>query len=181
MEPSFPLLPVFVCCRGLLRGVFRLFLLLIRTVPVFVYGLMWIRVTGPGPFAGELTPSLCSVGLLAKRFLIAIDTIDLKPFLAGKAMGNRFLPNLRWTVLPPLLPRYGSAILYRFDINLQDAAILGFVGVGGIGTPLIRAMMLYQWEAAGALLRGARMPGDPGGNRVRKNVEGQEIRGAVRN
>ncbi|MEE3453321.1 PhnE/PtxC family ABC transporter permease [Dialister sp.] len=115
---------------------------------------MWIRVTGPGPFAGVLTLSLCSVGLLAKRFLIAIDTMDLKPFLAGRAMGNRFLPNLRWTVLPQLLPRYGSAILYRFDINLRDAAILGFVGAGGIGTPLIRAMTLYEWQAAGALLWG---------------------------
>ena len=109
---------------------------------------------GPGPFAGVLTLSLCSVGLLAKRFLIAIDTMDLKPFLAGRAMGNSFLPNLRWTILPQLLPRYGSAILYRFDINLRDAAILGFVGDGGIGTPLIRAMTLYQWEAAGALLWG---------------------------
>lgn len=73
---------------------------------------------------------------------------------AGQAMGNGFLPNLRWTILPQLLPRYGSAILYRFDINLRDAAILGFVGAGGIGTPLIRTMTLYQWEAAGAMLWG---------------------------
>lgn len=51
-------------------------------------------------------------------------------------------------------PRYGAAILYRFDINLRDAAILGLVGAGGIGTPLILAMMHYEWAAAGALLWG---------------------------
>lgn len=133
---------------------FRLILLLIRAVPVFVYGLMWIRVTGPGPFAGVLTLTLCSVGLLAKRFLIAIDDIQLEPYRAYRAMGISIVRSIRWAVLPQLGPRYGAAILYRFDVNLRDAAILGLVGAGGIGTPLILAMMHYEWAAAGALLWG---------------------------
>lgn len=132
----------------------RLILLLIRTVPVFVYGLMWIRVTGPGPFAGVLTLTLCSVGLLAKRFLIAIDDIHLEPYRACRVMGVSAVRSIRWAVLPQLGPRYGAAILYRLDINLRDAAILGLVGAGGIGTPLILAMMHYEWAAAGALLWG---------------------------
>ncbi len=51
----------------------RVLLLAVRSVPVLVYGLLWIRVTGPGPAAGVLTLTLCSVGLLSKRFLLAID------------------------------------------------------------------------------------------------------------
>lgn len=115
---------------------------------------MWIRVTGPGPFAGVLTLTLCSVGLLAKRFLIAIDDIHLEPYRACRVMGVSAVRSIRWAVLPQLGPRYGAAILYRFDINLRDAAILGLVGAGGIGTPLILAMMHYEWAAAGALLWG---------------------------
>lgn len=132
----------------------RALLLLIRTVPVVVYGLMWIRVTGPGPFAGVLTLGLCSIGLLAKRFLIAIDSIDLGPYEAQRAAGVGFLRNLRWTILPQLLPRYVTAVLYRFDINVREAAVLGLVGAGGLGTPLILALMHYEWSEAGALLWG---------------------------
>ncbi|MCH3950547.1 MAG: ABC transporter permease subunit [Acidaminococcus sp.] len=132
----------------------RMGLLLIRTVPAFVYGLMWIRVTGPGPFAGALTLALCSIGLLAKRFLIAIDEIQLGPYAASRAMG---VPSVRafWrTVRPQLSGRYAAAILYRMDVNIREAAILGVVGAGGIGTPLILAMMHYEWPQVGALFWG---------------------------
>ena len=145
---SFRLLPACVAVFP------RAILLLIRTVPVVVYGLMWIRVTGPGPFAGVLTLALCSIGLLARRFLIAIDSIDLRPYEAQRAAGVGFHRNLRWTILPQLLPRYVTAVLYRFDINVREAAVLGLVGAGGLGTPLILAMMHYEWSEAGALLWG---------------------------
>lgn len=132
----------------------RTVLLLIRTIPVFVYGLMWIRVTGPGPFAGVMTLAVCSIGLLAKRFLIAIDDMDMRPFLAYRAMGMPLATAVRYAVLPQLRGPYTAAVLYRLDINLRDAAVLGLVGAGGIGTSLILAMNQYKWPEAGALLWG---------------------------
>jgi phosphonate transport system permease protein len=132
----------------------RLVLLFIRTVPVFVYGLMWIRVTGPGPFAGVLTLAVCSIGLLAKRFIIAIDDMDFRTYRAYTAMGVSFLGKVKYVILPQIYPRYVSAVMYRFDINIRDAAVLGLVGAGGIGTPLMLAMMHYNWSEAGALLWG---------------------------
>lgn len=132
----------------------RTVLLLIRTIPVFVYGLMWIRVTGPGPFAGVMTLAVCSIGLLAKRFLIAIDDMDMRPFLAYRAMGMPLAAAVRYAVLPQLRGPYTAAVLYRLDINLRDAAVLGLVGAGGIGTSLMLAMNQYKWPEAGALLWG---------------------------
>ena len=132
----------------------RLVLLVFRSVPVLVYGMLWIRVTGPGPFAGVLTLALCSIGLLAKRFLIAIDSIDLRPYNALRATGVGILTAVRWAIVPQILPHYLSAILYRMDINLREAAVLGLVGAGGIGTPLVLAMNHYEWKQAGALLWG---------------------------
>ena len=98
--------------------------------------------------------ALCSIGFLAKRFLIAIDSIDLQPYYALRASGVDVLPAVRWTVVPQILPRYLSAVLYRMDINLREAAALGLVGAGGIGTPLVLAMNHYDWSQAGALLWG---------------------------
>ena len=132
----------------------RLLLLLFRAVPVLVFGLLWIRVTGPGAFAGVLTLAVCSVGFLAKRFLIAVDSIDLEPYKALRGMGTPLLPALRWGLVPQLLPHYMSAILYRMDINLRESAALGLVGAGGIGTTLVLAMNHYQWNQAGAMLWG---------------------------
>lgn len=145
---SFRLLPVQAALLP------RLLLLAIRTVPVFVYGLLWIRVTGPGPFAGALTLMLCSIGLLAKRFLIALEEVSPGPYRAYEAMGcGRFKAFWRG-LLPQLQPGWGAAILYRLDVNLREAAILGLVGAGGIGTPLILALQHYKWQEAGALLWG---------------------------
>ena len=54
----------------------RILIAAIRTVPAFVYGLMFIRVTGPGPFAGLLTMSLCSIGMVSKMFIESIEDLD---------------------------------------------------------------------------------------------------------
>lgn len=58
--------------------IFRVFIMAIRTIPAFVYGLMFIRVTGPGPFAGLLTMSLCSIGMISKMFIESIEDLDTK-------------------------------------------------------------------------------------------------------
>lgn len=147
---------VFSCFRffGYAAVLVRLLLLVFRSVPVLVYGTLWIRVTGPGPFAGVLTLVLCSIGLLAKRFLIAIDSIDMKPYQALRSAGVTVIPAIRWGIVPQVLPHYLSAVLYRMDINLREAAVLGLVGAGGIGTPLVLAMNHYEWKQAGTLLWG---------------------------
>ena len=130
----------------------RTLLLAIRSVPVLVYGLLWIRVTGPGPAAGVLTLTLCSIGLLSKRFLVAIDAIDAAPYEALRASGAGTLSAVIRAIVPQLTPHFISAVIYRFDINLRDTAALGLVGAGGIGTPLVLAMRQYEWSSAGAML-----------------------------
>ena len=39
-------------------------------------------------------------------------------------------------------------------MNLRDATVLGLVGAGGIGAPLIFAMNAYKWNQVGAILAG---------------------------
>lgn len=126
----------------------------IRTIPAFVYGLMFIRVTGPGAFAGLLTMSLCSIGMVSKMFIESIEDLDKRILESLDAAGCTTFQKIRYGILPQLTADFSSTIIYRFDMNLRDATVLGLVGAGGIGAPLIFAMSSYRWNEVGAILLG---------------------------
>ena len=113
----------------------------IRTVPAFVYGLMFIRVTGPGPF-------------VSKMFIESIEDLDKRILESLDAAGCTTFQKIRYGILPQLTADFTSTIIYRFDMNLRDATVLGLVGAGGIGAPLIFAMSSYRWNEVGAILLG---------------------------
>ena len=133
---------------------FRTVVTAIRSVPFLIYGLIFIRVCGPGSFTGVLTLAVCSVGLLCKRFTEAIDALDLRACSALSAMGTAKLACIRHAALPQLIPQFFSAWLYRFDVNIREASVLGLAGAGGIGAPLILAMNQYAWNEVGTLALG---------------------------
>ncbi len=134
--------------------VVRGFIMAIRTIPAFIYGLMFIRVTGPGPFAGLLTMSMCSIGMISKMFIESIEDLDIKILESLDAAGCNMFQKIRYGILSQLFPDFMSTLIYRFDMNLRDATVLGLVGAGGIGAPLIFAMNSYKWNQVGAILTG---------------------------
>lgn len=134
--------------------IFRTLIMAIRTIPAFVYGLMFIRVTGPGPFAGLMTMSVCSIGMVSKMFIESIEDLDKKILESLDAAGCTTFQKIRYGVLSQLFPDFMSTLIYRFDMNLRDATVLGLVGAGGIGAPLIFAMSAYKWRQVGAILAG---------------------------
>lgn len=132
----------------------RVVIMAVRTIPTFVYGLMFIRVTGPGPFAGLLTMSLASIGMVSKMYIESIEDMDIKILESLDACGCTTFQKIRYGILPQLMPDFMSTVIYRFDMNLRDATVLGLVGAGGIGAPLIFAMNAYRWNEVGAILAG---------------------------
>lgn len=134
--------------------VIRLLLIFIRTIPAIVYGIMFIRVTGPGPFAGVLTVGLTSIGMLSKLYVDAIEELDVKVLESMTSIGCSTYEKIRFGIIPQLLSIFMSVMIYRFDMNLRDAAVLGLVGAGGIGAPLIFAMRGYKWDQVGSILIG---------------------------
>ncbi len=131
--------------------VFRFIVMAVRAVPFVIYGIIFVRVTGQGAFTGVLTMMVCSIGLLTKRFTQSVDALDLRSYNALKSMGITSFKRIRYSLLPQLGPQFASAALYRFDVNIREASVLGLVGAGGIGTPLIFAMNHYDWATAGAI------------------------------
>ena len=134
--------------------IFRTLIMAIRTVPTLIYGLMFIRVTGPGAFTGLLTMSVASIGMISKLYIEAIEDLDYKILESLDASGCNFYQKIRFGILPQLIPSFISTVIYRFDMNLRDATVLGMVGAGGIGSPLMFAMSAYKWNEVGAILCG---------------------------
>lgn len=135
-----------------LATVVRALILLIRTIPSLVWALIWIRVTGPGPFCGVVTQSVCSIGMISKMFITAIEDLDTGILESLDAAGCNTFEKIRVGVLPQLIASFISTTIYRFDINLKDASTLGIAGAGGIGAALMQAINSRRWNIVGSFL-----------------------------
>ena len=133
---------------------FRLVILLIRTIPSLVWALMWIRVTGPGAACGVITQSVCSIGMISKMYITAIEDLDTRILESLDAMGCNAFEKIRYGVIPQLTASFISATIYRFDINLKDATTLGIVGAGGIGASLVQCLNSRRWAMVGSFVWG---------------------------
>ena len=129
-------------------------ILLIRTIPSLVWALVWIRVTGPNAFCGVVTQSVCSIGMISKMYITAIEDIDVRILESLDASGCTTFQKIRYGILPQIIPNFISTVIYRFDINVKDATPLGIVGAGGIGAALIQCINSSRWSMVGAYLCG---------------------------
>ncbi|UNK19253.1 phosphonate ABC transporter, permease protein PhnE [Paenibacillus sp. N3/727] len=132
----------------------KLVLSFIRTFPEIIMAILFIKAVGPGSFAGVLALGLHSVGMLGKLFADEVENMDNGPTEALIASGASRLQILWFAVIPQVLPGFLSYTLYRFEINLRSATILGVIGAGGIGTPLIFALSSRNWDRVGIILLG---------------------------
>ena len=117
-----------------------------------MWALVWIRVTGPGPFCGVVTQSICSIGMISKMFVTAIEDLDTGILESLDAAGCNTFEKIRFGILPQLSASFISSTIYRFDINLKDATTLGIVGAGGIGAALVQSISSRRWSTVGAFL-----------------------------
>lgn len=129
-------------------------ILIIRTIPSLVWALVWIRVTGPNAFCGVVTQSVCSIGMISKMYITAIEDIDVRILESLDASGCTAFQKIRYGILPQIIPNFISTVIYRFDINVKDATTLGIVGAGGIGAALIQCINSSRWSMMGAYLCG---------------------------
>lgn len=127
-------------------------LVAIRTFPEIILALIFVAAAGPGPTAGIMAMGIHSIGFLGKVFADIIEGIDPGPSEAIRAAGGSRVQVFFYAVIPQAIPEIISLVLYRFEINLRNAAILGMVGAGGIGIPLIQRINFRRWDEVATLL-----------------------------
>ncbi len=123
-----------------------------RTVPDIVFALIFVVAFGLGPLAGVLAITLHTAGTLGKLFAEVIENIDMKPVEGVQGAGGTWLLQIRFGVLPQVIANFASYTLLRFEVNVRGAAVIGFVGAGGIGMELIVAIRKFYYSDVSAIL-----------------------------
>jgi phosphonate transport system permease protein len=125
---------------------------IVRTLPDLIVALILVAAFGIGPLPGVIAIALGSSASLGKLFSEANENIDPRPLEAVKAGGGGWWAQMRFGLLPQVLPTYASYALLRLEINVGAAAALGVVGAGGIGIELSRAITYTQFDTYLAIL-----------------------------
>ena len=118
----------------------------LRGINELIFALVFVAAVGLGPFAGVLALSIHGAGMLGKFFAEAIEEIDAGPVEALRATGAGPALVVVFGVLPQVIPSWIASTLYRFEVNLRAATILGMVGAGGIGFELVSSLKLFQYQ-----------------------------------
>jgi len=135
-----------------LRFVIRRILEFARTVPGIVFALIFVIAFGLGPMAGVLAIAVHSTGALGKLFSEIVENADMKPVEGVRSTGASWLSCMRFAVLPQVTAGYASYALLRFEINVREASVMGFVGAGGIGQELVVAIRKFYYSDVSAIL-----------------------------
>ena len=123
-----------------------------RTVPDIVWALLFVFAFGIGPVAGILAITTHTLGAQGKLFAEVNENISPLPLDGIRSAGGNWFHEMRFGVLPQVLPNYLSYTFWRFELNVRSATIVGFVGAGGIGHDLFTAIQLLYFSDVGAIL-----------------------------
>jgi phosphonate transport system permease protein len=117
---------------------------LLRTIPEIVWALVFVFMVGLGPFPGVLALGFHTGGVLGKLFGEVLEDVDPAPLEALHAAGASRFTVIVYGVLPQALPQFVSYALYRWEVNIRAAAMMGFVGAGGLGQRIYVAISLFH-------------------------------------
>jgi len=123
-----------------------------RSIEAIVWAIIFCVWVGIGPFAGMLALWVHSIASLIKLYSEQIENIDPGPLEAVKATGAATLQVWRYAVIPQILSPYLAFTIYRWDINVRMATIVGFVGGGGIGLALQQQQQMLAWRSVGLIM-----------------------------
>jgi phosphonate transport system permease protein len=123
---------------------FRVLLNSLRSISEVVLALIFVSAVGLGPFPGVLALAAHTTGMLGKFYAEAIEGVDPGPIEALQAAGANKIQTIMYAIMPQVLPQIIAYNLFRFELCIRAATILGIVGAGGIGWNLIVSIKLFQ-------------------------------------
>ncbi len=130
----------------------RIVLMVIRTLPTLIIAKFAALIFGLGTFAGTVAIVVFTFGIVAKMMYESIETIDMGAFEATESFGANKFQSFWSACMPQILPTYLSYCLYSLEMNIRAAAILGYVGAGGLGILINEFIGWRDYESLGAVL-----------------------------
>jgi phosphonate transport system permease protein len=130
----------------------RLALNFLRSVPELVWAALMVIAAGLGPFAGTLALALHTTGVLGRLYGESLENVPESPERALRETGSGRICAFAYATLPLVAAQGVAYALYRLEMNIRMAAVLGFVGAGGLGQLLYFHLSLFQEAQAATLL-----------------------------
>ena len=124
----------------------RLLLNILRGVNELIFAMIFVKAVGLGPFAGVLAIALHATGMLAKFCGEEIEGVDQGQVEALQATGASKMQVILFAVIPQVIPAFITYSIFRFDVSIRSATVLGLVGAGGLGFSLIKTMKLFKYH-----------------------------------
>lgn len=134
------------------RALARFALNLLRSVPELVWATLMVLAAGLGPFAGTLALMLHTIGVLGRLFAEAVENAPPAPETGLREAGADGIAAFIYGTLPLVWPQVIAYSLYRLEMNIRMAAVLGFVGAGGLGQMLYFHLSIFQQAQAATVL-----------------------------
>ena len=138
--------------NNLVVSLCRFLLNIIRTLPTLIIAKFAALIFGLGTFAGTVAITVFTFGVVSKMMYEAIETIDMGAFEAMESAGGDKFQSFRTACFPQILPTYLSYCLYSLEMNIRAAAILGYVGAGGLGLLINERIGWRDYEGLGMVL-----------------------------
>lgn len=130
----------------------RFLLNLLRSVPELVWAALMVLAVGLGPFAGVLALALHTTGVLGRLFGETLENVPKAAERALRDAGTGAAAAFAYGSLPLVWPQWLAYALYRWEMNIRMAAVLGFVGAGGLGQMLYFHLSLFQQAQAATVI-----------------------------
>ena len=123
-----------------------------RSIPDLVWALLFVAGVGLGPLAGTLALAVSYTALLGRVYADIFDEVDTRPLEALQGLGATRFQVLLFGILPQSRALLTSYTLYSFECAVRSAAVLGFVGAGGLGYEISLSMRLFEFRQVLTLL-----------------------------
>lgn len=130
----------------------RRFMELCRGIPEILYALVLVFAVGIGPLAGVLAIAIHTAGALGKLFAEVNENASMRPVDGIRSVGGTWFQQVRFGIVPQVMPNFASYALLRFEINVRASSIVGFVGAGGIGAELNHVISFFSDDRVLAVL-----------------------------
>ncbi len=132
--------------------VLRIILNFVRSIEPLIWAIIFSVWVGIGPFAGMIALLIHTIASNAKLYSESIESIEEGPVEAISATGANKVQIVWHAVVPQIVLPFLSFTIYRWDINVRMATIIGLVGGGGIGTMLMQYQGLARWREVGLIV-----------------------------
>lgn len=130
----------------------RFLLNIVRTLPTLVIAKFAALIFGLGTYAGTVAIVVFTFGVVSKMMYESIETIDMGAFEAIESGGANKFQSFWTACMPQILPTYLSYCLYSLEMNIRAAAILGYVGAGGLGLLINERIGWRDYHGLGMVL-----------------------------